>query len=174
MALRRLLQTLLGGAAGPGERDELEKVEGPVLIVRSGPWPVLRALLERLATNPDARPVTVLCHQRDEPMLREVDRQLGLGMDALLYPRFGPFTTATLRGLIRGATYRTAFVLDGSLIGQGETLEHVLQAVSGGDVYVWNAGNVAWRQRPLRERLSREEYTLVRGLLRWAARHTTR
>jgi hypothetical protein len=35
--------------------------------------------------------------------------------------------------------------------------------------YVWNGSGVALRQRSLRERLGRETYALVRGLLRWRA-----
>ncbi len=169
-ALRRILAALLERATGASERVTLEGIDGPILVVRSGPWPVLQALLARLAASASRQSITVLCHRRDESTLNELSRLLDLDIQTLLYPRFEPFNTTTLRGLLRPATWGTTLVLDASIAGQGESLQHVMEALPGGEVYVWNADSVAWRQRPLRQRLSREEYALVRGLLRWSVR----
>ena len=132
---------------------------------------MLRALLARLATNELARPITVLCHRRDDVALgRTLRGGLGLEVLPLFYPRFETFNTSTLRRVLSGGAWRTTFVLDASRTGRGESLEHVTTAVSSKDACVWNAGGMTWRQRTLRERLSRENYKLVRGLLRWHAR----
>ena len=172
-ALRRVLASILqGGVEGVQARTQtdVDTVEGPVLVVRSAPWPVLRALLARLATNDLARPITVLCHRRDEAALAELGAGLGLELLPLFYPRFETFNTSTLRRVLPGGASQTTFVLDGSRTGRGESLEHVTTAVSSQHAYVWNAGGMTWRQRTLRERLSHENYKLVRGLLRWHAR----
>jgi hypothetical protein len=172
-ALRRVLGSLIEeGVEGIQARTEtdIDTVEGPVLVIRSAPWPVLRALLARLAANELARPITVLCHRRDELALAALGDGVGLELRPLFYPRFEPFATATLRRLIAGGGWRTTFVLDGSKIGRGESLEHVTTAVASRDAHVWNATGTAWRQRTLRERLSREDYALLRGLLRWHVR----
>ena len=176
-ALRRVLAALLEESA-EGVRaktqTDIDTIEGPVLVIRSAPWPVLRALLARLATNELARPITVLCHLRDESTLAALASGLGLDVLPLFYPRFETFNTSTLRRLIAGGTWRTTFVLDASRTGRGESLEHITTAVFSEHAYVWNAGGTAWRQKTLRERLSRENYALIRGLLRWhARRHTT-
>jgi hypothetical protein len=176
-ALRRVLASVLEEDVEgvKATHTDIDTVEGPVLVIRSGPWPVLRALLARLATNERARPITVLCHRRDESALAAVGAYgapgggLGLEILPLFYPRFEPFNTSTLRRVIAGGAWRTTFVLDGSKTGRGESLEHVTTAVSSRNAYVWNAGGMTWRQRTLRERLSRENYALVRGLLRWHA-----
>ena len=172
-ALRRVLASLLAEGSQANTQTDIDAVEGPVLVIRSGPWPVLRALLARLATNELARPITVLCHRRDESALAALSApEGGLGLDVrpLFYTRFEPFNTSTLRRVLTGGAWRTTFVLDASRTGRGESLEHVTTAVSSRDAHVWNAGGTAWRQRTLRERLSRENYALVRGLLQWHAR----
>ena len=168
-ALRRILASLVEEGLQARTQTDIDTVEGPVLVIRSGPWPVLRALLGRLTTIELARPVTVLCHRRDEPVLAALGADLGLELLPLLYPRFEPFNTSTLRRLMAAGDWRTTFVLDASKTGRGESLEHVTTALSSRDAHVWNAGGTAWRQRTLRERLSREHYALVRGLLRWHA-----
>jgi hypothetical protein len=168
-ALRRILASLLDDAGRGDVQTDLDIVEGPVLVIRSGPWPVLRALLARLRDNDAARPITVLCHHRDEVALRALGQDLGLDPVPLWYPRFEPFNTSTLRRLTDGGPWRSTFVLDASKAGRGDALEHVTTAMSSRHAYVWNAGGTAWRQRSLRERLDRERYTLVRGLLRWHA-----
>ena len=179
-ALRRVLTSILEEDVDHVHiraQAELDTIEGPVLVIRSGPWPVLRALLARLATNNLAHPISVLCHHRDEGTLATLSAPgagVGLELNPIFYPRFEPFNTSTLRRVIAGGVWKTTFVLDASKAGRGESLEHITTAVSSDNAYVWNAGGVAWRQKTLRERLSRENYTLVRGLLRWhARRHTT-
>lgn len=157
----------------PRTQVGIDTVEGPVLVIRSAPWPVLRAILARLATNELAREITVLCHRRDESALAALSaRGAGLGLEILplFYPRFETFNTSTLRRVLSGGAWRTTFVLDASRTGRGESLEHVTTVVSSPHAYVWNAGGMTWRQRTLHERLSRENYKLVRGLLRWHAR----
>lgn len=174
VALQRVFAALLEAAPQVEEQVSVDLVEGPVLVIRSGPWPVLHALLARLAACKLAHPVTVLCHRRDESTLTELSRTLGLELSSLLYPRFEPFRTSTLRSLVGATRWRATFVLDPSRSGRGESLEHIIQAISGRDVCVWNADGLAWRQRSLRERLTREEYGIVRGLLRWSAHKENR
>jgi hypothetical protein len=127
-------------------------------------------LLGRLAAHERPRSITVLCHRRDAAALSALGADLGLELLPLFYPRFEPFTTSTLRRLVAGGSWRTTFVLDASRTGRGDSLEHVTTAVSSPNAYVWNGGGMAWRQKTLRERLSREDYALVRGLLRWHTR----
>lgn len=168
--LQRVLASLLEEGLQEKTQADIDAVEGPVLVVRSGPWPVLRALLVRLSTKERARPITVLCHRRDESALAALGADLGLELRPLFYPRFEPFNTSTVRRLVTNGRWRTTFVLDGSNTGRGESLEHVTTALDSQGAHVWNAGGTAWRQRTLKERLSRENYALVRGLLRWHAR----
>lgn len=166
-AVRRIIAALLEGAEETHRQVAIETVKAPLLIVRSGPWPVLRALLVRLGSSEPTSPITVLCHRRDETTLADLGKELRLCVEPVLYPRFEPFNTSTLRRLLTGRHWRSTIVLDASRTGCGESLEHVTTALSSPDVYVWNAGGMAWHQRPLRDRLSPEAYSLVRGLLRW-------
>ena len=168
-ALRRILASLVDEGVQARTQTDIDAVEGPVLVIRSGPWPVLRALLARLSTNELARPITVLCHRRDESALAALGADLGLEILPLFYPRFEPFNTSTLRRLVADGDWRNTFVLDASRTGRGESLEHVTTALSSRNAHVWNGAGTTWRQRTLRERLSRENYVLVRGLLRWHA-----
>jgi hypothetical protein len=172
-AIRRVLASILEeGDEGVQARSQtdIDTVEGPILVIRSASWPVLRALLARLATNELARPITVLCHRRDESALGALGAGLELELLPLFYPRFETFNTSTLRRVLSGGAWQTTFVLDASRTGRGESLEHVTTVVSSPHACVWNAGGMAWRQRTLGERLSREHYKLLRGLLRWHAR----
>jgi hypothetical protein len=166
-AVRVVLSGLIGSGGANDEPCALDDVQGPVLIVRSGPWPVLRSLLDRLATQPHARPISVLCHTRDGEMLARLAEETGLPLTPMGYPRFEPFVTATLRRLLADGAWATAIVLDGSKHGRGLALEHVTRAIEAPVCYVWNASGSAFRLRSLRERLGRERYAVVRGLLRW-------
>jgi hypothetical protein len=169
-ALQRVLASLLEEGLQEKTQADIDAVGGPVLVIRSGPWPVLRALLVRLSAQEHARPITVLCHRRDESGLAALAADLGLELQPLFYPRFEPFNTSTVRRLVANGPWRSTFVLDGSNTGRGESLEHVTTALDSQGAHVWNAGGTTWRQRTLKERLSRENYALVRGLLRWHAR----
>jgi len=169
-ALRLVLSGLLESGGAPEVPCGLAGLRGPVLIVRSGPWPLLRALLGALAAQPHAGPFSVLCHVRDAATLASLGRETGLELTPVFYPRFEPFVTATLRRVLADGGWETAFVLDASKHGRGLPLEHVTSALDPvTTTYVWNGANAAFRLRPLRERLGRERYALVRGLLRWHA-----
>jgi hypothetical protein len=168
-AVRMVLSGLIESAGANDVACRLDDVQGPVLVVRSGPWPVLRALLDRLAAQPSARPISVLCHTRDAETLAALARDIGLDLAPVCYPRFEPFVTATLRRLVADGDWATAIVLDGSKHGRGLALEHVTSAIDAPACHVWNASNTAFRLRSLRERLGRERYAIVRGLLRWHA-----
>lgn len=171
-AVRHVLAWLLESA---GENDvpySLDGVEGPVLIVRSGPWPVLRTLLDVLAKQPQARPISVLCHTRDADGLARLAEETDLEIAPIFYPRFEPFVTARLRRVLADGVWATAFVLEASKHGRGLSLEHITSALDAAAICVWNGSNTAFRLRSLRERLGREKYATVRSLLRWHARHT--
>jgi hypothetical protein len=169
-ALRRILVAVIDEAGRRDARADLGAIEGPVIVIRSAPWPVLRAVLAVLKANERVHPVSVLCHRRDEAALAAVARDVALDLEPIFYPRFEPFNTATLRRLLDGGPWRSTVVLDGSKEGRGDALEHVTTAVSSRDACVWNAGGAAWRQPSLRERLDPASYALVRDLLRWRAR----
>jgi hypothetical protein len=168
-ALRVVVSGLIESGGASDEGCDLDDVRGPVLIVRSGPWPVLRALLAALATQPNARPISVLCHKRDAEALARLSDETGLELAPIFYPRFEPFVTATLRRVLADGSWATAIVLDASKHGRGLSLEHITSAIDAPARYVWNASNVAFRLRSLHERLGRERYAVVRGLLRWHA-----
>jgi hypothetical protein len=168
-AVRLVLSGLIDDAGAHDVPCGLDDVRGPVLIVRSGPWPVLRTLLAALATQPNARPMSVLCHTRDDETLARVSGETGLALTPVFYPRFEPFVTATLRRLLADGGWATAIVLDGSKHGRGLSLEHITSAIDAPARYVWNGSNAAFRLRSLQERLGRERYAVVRGLLRWYA-----
>jgi len=168
-ALRQVLAGLLDGDGTADVPCHLDEVEGPILIIRSAPWPVLGTLLDALAAREELPPISVLCHQRDADALARLAQETALALVPVFYPRFEPFVTATLRRLLAGGPWTSTFVLDTSKHGHGHSLEHVTDAVASRMKYVWNGSGVAFRQRSLRERLGREEYALVRGLLRWRA-----
>jgi hypothetical protein len=168
-AVRLVLSGLLRSGGDQDVPYSLDGVEGPVLIIRSGPWPVLRALLEGLAEQPQARPISVLCHKCDADGLARLAEATGLEIAPIFYPRFEPFVTATLRRVLAGGGWATAFVLDASKHGRGWALEHVTSALDAAAICVWNGSNTAFRLRSLRERLGREKYATVRGVLRWHA-----
>jgi hypothetical protein len=168
-ALRQVLVSLIETDDTSDLPCGLEGVEGPVLIIRSGPWPVLRTLLDALAARKDELTISVLCHQRDADTLARLAEETGLELEPLFYPRFEPFVTATLRRLLAGGRWTSTLVLDASKHGRGHSLEHVTAAVTSRIRFVWNGSGKAFRQRSLRERLGREKYALVRGLLRWRA-----
>jgi len=168
-AVRRILAGLLGDERPADAACDLRDIEGPILIIRSGPWPVLRTLLDALAAQPHARQLSVLCHKQDADTLARVAQKTGLALDPVFYPRFEPFVTATLRRLLAGGPWTSTLVLDVSKHGRGHALEHVTTAVTSRTRYVWNGSGQAFRQRSLRERLGPEKYALVRGLLRWHA-----
>jgi hypothetical protein len=168
-AVRLILSGLIESGGANDVACDLADVRGPVLVVRSGPWPVLRALLTTLATQPNARPISVLCHTRDAETLARLSVETGLELAPIFYPRFEPFVTATLRRVLVDGAWSTAIVLDGSKHGRGLSLEHITSALDAPTRYVWNASNAAFRLRSLRERLGRENYAVVRGLLRWHA-----
>ncbi len=167
--VRVIVSGLIESGGASDVACDLDDVRGPVLIVRSGPWPVLRSLLATLATRPNARPISVLCHTRDVETLARLADDTALELAPICYPRFEPFVTATLRRVLAGGSWATAIVLDGSKHGRGLSLEHVTSAIDAPACYVWNASNAAFRLRSLRERLGRERYAVVRGLLRWHA-----
>jgi hypothetical protein len=146
--------------------------EGPVLIVRSGPWPLLRTLLDALAEQPQARPISVLCHARDTDGLAQLAEATGLELTPIIYPRFELFETAILRRALADGVWTTAFVLDTSKHGRGWSLEHVTSALDAAAICVWNGSNTAFRLRSLRERLGRQKYAAVRCVLRWHASKT--
>jgi hypothetical protein len=171
-AVRLVLSRLLQSGGANDVPCGLDGVEGPVLIVRSGPWPVLRTLLDALAKQPRATPICVLCHTRDAQTLARLGEDTHLDLTPLLYPRFEPFVTATLRRVLADGRWGAAFVLDASKNGRGLSLEHVTSALDAPAIYVWNGSNAAFRLRSLRERLGREKYAVVRGLLRWHASQT--
>lgn len=173
-AMRRLVSALLEECGQTGDAVSLDVVRGPVLVVRSGPWPVLRALLTKLAANPHARPVTVLCHRRDDALLAALATDVALDLRPLLYPRFETFNPSTLRRLLDGRHWGTTIVLDASKNGRGDALEHVTTALRARQSLVWNAGGDTWRRPTLRARLGRERYALLRSLLRWHARQPGR
>jgi hypothetical protein len=168
-AVRRILSELLDSDGPPDVPCDLDEVEGPVLIIRSGPWPVLRTLLEALAAWKEVRPISVLCHKRDADALGRLAQETGVELEPVFYPRFEPFVTATLSRLLVGGPWTSSFVLDGSKHGHGHSLEHVTTAIGLRVRYVWNGSGQVFRQRSLRERLGREKYALVKGLLRWRA-----
>ena len=168
-ALRQVLVSLLEDDAASDVPCGLEDIEGHVLIVRSGPWPVLRTLLDALASRKDAVAISVLCHERDADTLKRLAEEMELELEPVFYPRFEPFVTATLRRLLAGGRWTSTIVLDASKHGRGHALEHVTAAVTSRIRFVWNGSGKAFRQRSLRERLGREKYALVRGLLRWRA-----
>ena len=168
-ALRQVLAGLLDCDGTADVPCNLDEVDGPVLIIRSAPWPVLRTLLDALAAREAVRPISVLCHQRDADALARLAQETGLELAPVFYPRFEPFVTATLRRLLTGGPWTSTFVLDASRHGHGHSIEHVTTAVASRGKYVWNGSGVAFRQRSLLERLGREKYALVRGLLRWRA-----
>jgi hypothetical protein len=171
-AVRLVVSGLLESGGAHDVPCGLDEVEGPVLIVRSGPWPVLRTLLDALAKQPLARPMSVLCHTHDAEALARLSEDTGLALAPVLYPRFEPFVTATLRRVLADGAWATTFVLDASKHGRGLSLEHVTSALDGPTTYVWNGSRAAFRLRSLRERLGREKYAVVRGLLRWHASQT--
>jgi hypothetical protein len=168
-AVRLVLSGLIEGGGANDVPCALDEVRGPVLIVRSGPWAVLRSLLDALAPQPNARPISIVCHTRDAETLARLAEATGQELAPIFYPRFEPFVTATLRRVLADGTWTTAIVLDGSKHGRGLSLEHVTTALDAPARYVWNASHAAFRLRSLRERLGREQYALVRGLLRWHA-----
>jgi hypothetical protein len=172
-ALRRMVSLLLHESTTAQDPVPLPAVTTPVLILRSGPWPVLRSLVERLVAGPERPPITVLCHHRDAATLDELRQTLGLDLAPLFYPRFGPFNPDTLVRVIDAAPggWRTTFILDGSRNGAGQALEHLTARLAPrrGELYVWNAAGSLFRRRSLRETLSRDRYELVRRLLRWRA-----
>jgi hypothetical protein len=167
-ALRQVLLGLLEHDSRSDVAGDLADVEGPVLIVRSGPWPVLRTLIGALAAR-QMRTVSVLCHKRDAETLARLAAETGVELEPVFYPRFEPFVTATLGRLLANGAWTSTFVLDAAKHGRGHSLEHVTTAVTSRVRYVWNGSGQAFRQRSLRERLGRERYALVRGLLRWRA-----
>jgi hypothetical protein len=168
-AVHLVLSGLIESGGANDVACDLDDVCGPVLVVRSGPWPILRSLLALMATQPNARPISVLCHKRDAETLARLSEETGLELAPIVYPRFEPFVTATLRRVLAGGSWATAIVLDGSKHGRGLSLEHITSAIDAPARYVWNASNAAFRLRSLRERLGRENYAVVRGLLRWHA-----
>jgi hypothetical protein len=168
-ALRQVLAGLLESDDCADVACDLDDVEGPILIIRSAPWPILRTLLEALAAKECARPISVLCHKRDADALAHLAQESNLALEPVFYPRFEPFVTSTLRRLLTSDAWTSTFVLDAAKHGQGQALEHVTTAVTSRMSYVWNGSRQAFRQRSLRERLGRERYALVRGLLRWRA-----
>ncbi len=171
-AMRRLVDALLRDGGQASTEVSLDIVRGPVLVIRSGPWPVLRALLTRLSSNQSlhGQPITVLCHHRDAAPLAALAGDVALDLRPLHYPRFEAFNPATLRQLLEGGTWNTTIVLDAARDGRGDALEHVTTALRARRFLVWNAGGTSWQQRTLRSRLGREQYALLRGLLRWHAR----
>jgi hypothetical protein len=66
------------------------------------------------------------------------------------------------------------FVLDASRTGTGHALEHITTALTSvpGEQYVWNGSGQLFRLKSLRDTLGREEYEIVRRLLRWRAART--
>jgi hypothetical protein len=172
-ALRRLVSLLLHESTPAQEPVPLPAVTAPVLVVRSGPWPVLRGLLTRLAASTAPPAVTVLCHRQDAAALDELRPSFQFDLEPLFYPRFGPFHPDTLVRLIDAGPghWTTTFVLDGSRTGAGQALEHLTTRLASrhSELYVWNASGALFRQRSLRETLGRERYDLVRRLLRWRA-----
>ena len=172
-ALRRLVSLLLHESAPAQTPVPFPMITGPALVVRSGPWPVLRGLLNQIAASPARPVVTVLCHHRDAAALDELRPGLDLDLEPLFYPRFGPFHPETLARVIDagGGRWHTTFVLDGSRTGAGQALEHLTTRLAArrGELYVWNAAGSLFRLRSLRDTLGRERYDLVRRLLRWRA-----
>ncbi len=172
-ALRRLVSLLLHESMPAQEPVPLPALTAPVLIVRSGPWPVLRSLLEQLAGGPARPAVTVLCHHRDAATLDELRQSLALDLTPLFYPRFGSFHPDTLSRVLDAGQgdWTTTFVLDASRTGAGQALEHLTARLASrrGELYVWNASGSLFRRHSLRETLGRERYELVRRLLRWRA-----
>jgi hypothetical protein len=169
-AVRRILAGLLHEDGPPDSPCDLDDIQGPVLIIRSGPWPVLRTLLDALTIRNEARPISVLCHKRDADALARLAEETGLVLEPVFYPRFEPFVTTTLQRLLSGGPWISTFVLDASKHGRGHSLEHITTAVGSRVRFVWNGSGQAFRQRSLRERLGREKYALVKGLLRWQCR----
>jgi hypothetical protein len=169
-ALRRILVALLENGVRPLEPVPLPAWAGRVLIVRSGPWPVLQALVDRLKTQAPLASTTVVCHRRDQSALQGLAATLGVELKPLFYPRFEPFNRATLaRILAVQPRWSAMVVLDGARNGSGRALEHVTSALlsCSGDRFVWNASGQLYRLLPLKEALGREQYDLVRRLLRW-------
>lgn len=172
-ALGRVLSEVLTRSTSTVRPVDLTPPDGPVLIVRSGPWPVLRTLVERLATLAHDDAIVVVCHQQDGPALDELARATGVPLTPAFYPRFEPFNPGRLSDLMTRLEHRwsAAFVLDGAKHGTGRALEHITSAVAAltCDKYVWNQSAQVYRMHGLREALGREGYALVRGLLRWRA-----
>jgi hypothetical protein len=173
-ALRQVLSAMVEGTTRESERVELEPVEGPVLIVRSGPWPVLKAVIEAIAEWPVVPPITVLCHARDAEMLEALARENRIPLQPLFYPRFEPFNPATLKRMLVSARGRWAatLLLDAARSGTSRSLDHITRTVASqpGEKYVWNASGQIYRPLSLLETLGRERYEIVRRLLRWRAR----
>jgi hypothetical protein len=176
-ALRRVLAALVAGDDRPEVPLQLEPCSGPVLVVRSGPWPLLEALLSTLAPHAHAE-IWVLCHRRDEGMLLDTAHKVGVTVRPLCYPRFEPFNPVTLSRVVEGARtpWTAAFVLDGSRTGTGRAVEHVTGALASvkGPTFTWNGAGALYRARSLRDTLGRERYEIVRQLLRWSAAQVDR
>jgi hypothetical protein len=172
-ALRRLVSLLLHDSTPAQVPAPMPALITPVLIVRTGPWPVLRSLLDQLAAGAARPAMTVLCHRRDAATLDQLRQTLDLDLQPLFYPRFGPLNPDTLLRVIEAGRggWTTTFVLDGARTGAGQALEHLTTRLASrrGGLYVWNASGALFRLRSLRETLGRERYELVRGLLRWRA-----
>jgi hypothetical protein len=178
-ALRRILSALIESPMHDVQPVRLEAYSDPVLIVRSGPWPLLRALLvkrsqmSQVSTAGSIPPVTLLCHRRDSGAVEDLAQAVGQAIHPLYYPKFEPFNPATLQRVIQSARgpWAATFVLDASRTGRGQGLEHITTALTQnpGERYVWNASGQLFRLHTLRDTLGREEYEIVRRLLRWRA-----
>jgi hypothetical protein len=173
-ALRRILYAMIEDSDGHAPQPiPLTPYVAPVLVIRSGPWPLLRALMDAMSAAGCTAPVTVLCHRRDDDALAELARVTGREMHPLYYPRFEPFNSATLQRVLDEASgpWAATFVLDASRTGSGHALEHVTTVLSSlpGEHHVWNASGQLLRLRTLRETLGPERYEIVRRLLRWRA-----
>lgn len=166
-AVRRVLAELMTDAGPDVEPASLDQLDTPPVIVRSGPWPVLRLLLQHLPASVRTEPVTVLVHARDVEALNSLGADLGLTLVPLTYPRFEPFRTSVLQRLLATVPCTRLIVLDAATTGRGDALEHVIASAPHADICVWNGGGHLLRRRPLDERLPREDYAAVRALLRW-------
>jgi hypothetical protein len=171
-ALRRVLAALLQAAPRAEQPVPIPSFAGPMLIVRSGPWPLLRALIHELSQEPLPE-LTVLCHRRDQAMLEEVSRSAGLPLRPLFYPKFEPCSPSTLQRMLEAdrTDWTATFVLDSAPSGTSRSLDHVTRTLAAqpGDRFVWNASGQLFRQLSLVETVGKERYDIVRRLLRWRA-----
>lgn len=174
LALRRVLIALLEGTTRTDRPVQLQSCEGPILIVRSGPWPLLRAFLEHLSKWPAVPAAIVLLHRRDGAMLEQMERATNVALRPLFYPRFEPFNPSTLQRVIAAdkSKWAASFVLDSSRTGTSRSLDHITRTLASlpGEKYVWNASGNLFQPPSLLETLGRERYEIVRRLLRWRAR----